>query len=399
MGNKKRRDNKGRILRSGESQCKDGRYRFTYREGEKYYDFYSWKLEETDRTPEGKKESVALRKQIEEYRKKTILNTKYQYGDVSVLEIVERYLRLKNNAKVSTKKGYKTVLNYLKTDPFSKKLIKDIRISDAKIWLVYLQSEVGKSYSAIHSIRGVIRPAFQSAVEDDIIPKNPFNFELSSVLINDSVSREAISPADEAEFLRFIKNDNHFSKYYEGVFILFKTGLRISEFCGLTIKDIDFKNKTLSVSRQLIKGDGGKYIVIKPKTDNGERKIPLSNELIDCFRKIIDRRRGPNKELVVQGVEGFLYLDKNRMPVVAYHWEKRFKYMLEKYNKTYKNELPKITPHVCRHTFCTNMAKSGVSPKTLQYLMGHSEIGITMNVYTHIKFDDAKEDLKRLNLI
>ena len=55
-----------------------------------------------------------------------------------------------------------------------------------------------------------------------------------------------------------------------------------------------------------------------------------------------------------------------------------------------------LLEHVCRHTYCSNMAKSGMNPKTLQYLMGHSDISVTMNVYTHIGFDDAEEELKRI---
>ena len=68
----------------------------------------------------------------------------------------------------------------------------------------------------------------------------------------------------------------------------------------------------------------------------------------------------------------------------------------EKYNKEHLLQLPLITPHVCRHTYCSNMSKSGINPKTLQYLMGHSDIPVTMNVYTHIGFDDAEEELKRM---
>ena len=66
------------------------------------------------------------------------------------------------------------------------------------------------------------------------------------------------------------------------------------------------------------------------------------------------------------------------------------------YNKTYRVQLPKITPHVCRHTFCSNMAKSGMNPKTLQYIMGHSDISVTLNTYTHVGFDDAKTELLRV---
>ena len=69
---------------------------------------------------------------------------------------------------------------------------------------------------------------------------------------------------------------------------------------------------------------------------------------------------------------------------------------LEGTNDIYRVQMPNITPHVCRHTYCSNMAKSGMNPKTLQYLMGHSDISVTMNVYTHIGFDDAEEELKRM---
>ena len=58
--------------------------------------------------------------------------------------------------------------------------------------------------------------------------------------------------------------------------------------------------------------------------------------------------------------------------------------------------MPKVTPHVCRHTYCSNMAKSGMNPKTLQYLMGHSDIGVTLNTYTHLGLEDAKQELSRV---
>ena len=68
----------------------------------------------------------------------------------------------------------------------------------------------------------------------------------------------------------------------------------------------------------------------------------------------------------------------------------------DKYNSIYRIQLPKITPHVCRHTYCSNMAKSGMNPKVLQYLMGHSDISVTLNTYTHLKLDDAREEVEKL---
>ena len=70
--------------------------------------------------------------------------------------------------------------------------------------------------------------------------------------------------------------------------------------------------------------------------------------------------------------------------------------MVKLYNDIYRVQMPNITPHVCRHTYCSNMAKSGMNPKTLQYLMGHSDIGVTLNTYTHLGLEDAEDELKRL---
>lgn len=89
-------------------------------------------------------------------------------------------------------------------------------------------------------------------------------------------------------------------------------------------------------------------------------------------------------------------LDKNDMPKVALHWGKYMEYIIVKYNKIYRIQMPKVTPHVCRHTFCSNMAKSGMNPKILQYIMGHADISVTLNTYTHVNFDDAKEELHRV---
>ena len=218
-----------------------------------------------------------------------------------------------------------------------------------------------------------------------------------SILLGENVSE---SPADdlrkqEREFLRFIREDAHFCKYYDAIFILFNTGLRISEFCGLTKSDLDFKNKRIRVNHQLQRTSQMQYIIEKPKTESGERYVPMSDEVVACFKRILKDRVNPKVEPMVDGMTGFLFPDKNDMPMVALHWEKYFQHIREKYNSIYKVQMPPITPHVCRHTFCSNMAKSGMNPKMLQYIMGHSDISVTMNTYTHVKFQDAQEDFQK----
>ena len=393
----KRKDSKGRVLRSGEQQRKDGRYIFTYRgnDGKPRY-LYSWKLEATDRLPAGVKPCQSLREMEKEVQKTLADEVAYHGGEITVLELAERYLATKTGIRHNTLAGYKTVVNILKKEEFGSRRIDEIKVSDAKLWLIKLQSEDKRSYSSIHSIRGVLRPAFRMAVEDDLIRKNPFDWELATVLINDSVSREAVTPRQERLFLDFIKGDKHYSKYYEGMYILFKTGMRISEFCGLTLSDIDMEERKIRINKQLQRTRDGKYIIADTKTTYGERYLPMTEEVYQCFKKLIGKSKKAKVEPMIDGVGGFLMLDKNGMPYLALHWEKRFQYALGKYNRTYKEELPTITPHVCRHTYCTNMAKSGVSAKTLQYLMGHADIATTLNVYTHLKYDDVEKEVREL---
>ena len=393
-----RKDHKNRLLRAGESQDKEGRYRYSYYENGKQKSFYSWKLEPTDKLPSGKKECVSLREQIEKLQKKQLLYGKYSESSYTVLDLVERYVGLKTGVRKSTQAGYKTVINVLKKEEFGSRKISDIRISDAKLWLIQMQKS-GRGYSSIHTIRGVLRPAFQMAVDDDVLLKNPFEFQLATIIINDSIRREAITKKQERMFLKFVKDDPHFSKYYEGIYILFKTGMRISEFCGLTIRDIDMKEQTIDINHQLQRLSDMEYIIEPTKTKAGKRVLPMTQDVYECFQTILKNRKAPKKEPMIGKYVGFLYLDKNGMPMVALHWQKYFDHICEKYNKIYREQIPKITPHVCRHTYCTNMALAGMNPKTLQYLMGHSEIGVTLDVYTHVSFEDARDEVEKMNIV
>ncbi len=391
-----RRDKKGRRLLTGESQRKDGKYEYKYQDAfGKRKTVYSWRLTEADSVPKGKRGDIPLRekeRQIQLDLSRGIACA----GDLTVLELVEMYVAQKRGVRHNTRANYNFVLNIIRKEEFGLKRIDKIKIFDAKAWLIKLQAD-GRGYSTIHSIRGVLRPAFQMAVDNDLLNKNPFEFQLSTVVVNDSVTREALTRKQERAFLEFVRNDKHFSRYYDGIYILFKTGLRISEFVGLTAGNIDFENSRIVVDHQLQRTRSMEYVIEDPKTGCGTRMVPMTPEVKECFARILANRKPPKVEPVIQGYSGFLFLDKNGRPMVALHWEKYFQHICAKYNSIYKVQMPKVTPHVCRHTFCSNMAKSGMNPKALQYIMGHSEIGVTLNVYTHIGFEDARAEMLELN--
>lgn len=391
-----RRDSKHRVLRRGESIRQDGRYQFKYHVNGKAHFVYSWRLEPTDKLPVGRKPCLSLR-ELEKQIGYDLDNRLDPVGkNITVNELVDRYLATKTGVKYNTQMNYNFVKNILKAHPFGDTKISRVKTSDAKLFLIRLQQEDGRGYSSVKTIRGVLRPAFQMAVDDDVLNKNPFGFQLAGVVVNDSVTREAITKEQMNKFLKFVHDDNVYCKYYEVIYILFHTGMRISEFCGLTISDIDLANNIVNIDHQLQRTSDMKYILDTTKTDAGTRKLPITQDVADCFRAILEDRKKPRYEKMIKGHTGFLFLDENGNPEVAMHWQHRLNHMVKRYNDIYRVQMPNITPHVCRHTYCSNMAKSGMNPKTLQYLMGHSDISVTMNTYTHWGLEDAADELKKM---
>ena len=200
MAENRRKDNKGRLLFNGEAQEKNGRYKYRYMDvyGNRQT-VYSWKLTPTDKMPSGKRNDKSLREKEREIQR-DISNGIY-HTDTTVLELCERYIETKRGVKETTLSGYRTTLKTLEKLSFGQKRITTVKVSDAKLFLISLQNEHGKGYSTIHTIRGVLRPAFQMAVDDDILRKNPFGFYLADVVVNDMAKREAISRQDERKFV------------------------------------------------------------------------------------------------------------------------------------------------------------------------------------------------------
>jgi integrase len=256
--------------------------------------------------------------------------------------------------------------------------------------------EKGFSYNTINNHKRSLKASFYIAIQDDCVRKNPFDFKLSEVIENDTKEKVALTEEQEQALLSFIKTDNVYHTYYDDVLILLKTGLRISELCGLTVADMDFKNEVVIIDHQLLKSKEQGYYIETPKTKSGTRQVPLSRETIQAFQRVMKKR--PKAEPFVIGGRGnFLFVNQKGKPKVAIDYNALFVRMVKKYNKHHKdNPLPHITPHTLRHTFCTRLASKNMNPKDLQYIMGHSNISITMNWYAHASIDTAKSEVQRL---
>ena len=383
----RRKDSNGRVLQSGESQRKDGIYQYRYTYGGKRETVYAPNLNE-------------LRQKEKEIQALLGAGINYAAGTIDTIELVAKYINLRQGVRYSTRVGYQFVSNILKRETFCRKPIRDILASEAKAWMKKLFYEDGYGYSTLCAIKGIIAPAFRMAYEEDVIKKNPFDFDLSGVVPNNAKPRQALTDQELIDWLDFVKNDSTYRKYYDEFIVLLGTGLRVSEFCGLTLQDIDFDEMRIKVERQLARTRSGKFYVEKPKTKNGVRYIPMSPEVCESMQNIVQQRYSGGPEIIIDGVVGFLLLDRSHRPKVALHIENELRWCMKKYQKRYPNKkLPRITPHVLRHTFCTNMARNGMAIKNLQYLMGHSDVGTTLNIYTHSRYEDAAKEMLNIRVI
>lgn len=380
----KRKDAKGRVLRAGESQRKDLIYQYRYTDIRgKRQTIYSSDLKE-------------LREKEKEIQKHLNDGIDYAAGQATVIALLERYIGLKQGVRYNTRVGYNFVLNLVKQEDFGYRQIGSIKVSDAQQWIIKLHKD-GRGYSTITSVRGVVKPAFQMACTEDIIRRNPFDFKLVDVVPNDSKKRGAMTEEQQDLWMTFIREDKTYAKYYDEFVVLLGTGMRVSEFCGLTMNDLDFESRRIRVDHQLVRERSGKYYVEKTKTACGVRYIPMTDDVYQSLKNILACRKKVKVETIVDGYSGFILLDKDSKPKVALHIEDEMRWAMKKYGKLHPDQpLPNITPHVFRHTFCTNMANAGMDVKTLQYLMGHSGVGVTLNIYTHASYDRAAEQMAKL---
>lgn len=393
----KRRDAKGRILRTGESQRKDGRYLYKYVDANgKPQSVYSWKLVATDKVPAGKRDCIALRDKEQGIHKDLADGISTSDSRLSVSELYARYTTLHGNVKRSTEAGRRYTAKLIAQDMIGAKAIGSVKPSDAQEWALRMQDS-GYTYRVINNTRRSLKAAFQMAVSDGWLRKNPFDFALNTVMKNEVNVRTALTEEQEQALTGFIKQDKPYRRYYDEIMILLKTGLRISEFCGLTVNDIDFEDGVVNIDHQLLweKGRGGGYYIDTPKSKSSIRKVPMSAEACKAFERVI-ARRGEPEPFMVDGYSGFLFVNEFGEPYPAHHYQEVLHRIVQKYNKGHDDKLPNITPHVLRHTFCTRLANKNMNPKSLQYIMGHSDINITLNLYAHASIDNVKAEVVNL---
>ena len=390
----KRRDSKGRVLRTGESQRKDGRYLYKYVDANgQSQSIYSWKLVATDKVPAGKRDCISLRDKEKEIQNDLAEGISTANRKLTVSDLYAKYVALHSNVKRNTQRNRQFTAKLLANDKIGSMNISAVKPSDAKEWAIRMDDTY--SYNVINNTKRAISAAFRVAIGDGLVRKNPFEFALKTVLHDDTEERAALTEEQEKQLLEYILNTERYRPYYDAILLLLRTGLRISEFCGLTVNDLDFDNRVININHQLCYLSGTDFYIETPKSKKSIRKVPMCTEVYQTFKKVLEKRNGL-QSVEIDGYSDFVFLQDDGTPYCPYHYRKVLMLMVPSYNSTHREQLPPISPHILRHTFCTRLASKNMNPKNLQYIMGHASIDITMNVYAHPSIESAQNEIANL---
>ena len=382
-----RKDSKGRNLKEGESQRKDGLYMYRYNDplSGKRVTIYDRDLAVLRQKEKEISSRRLLGYAIDPSAQKTTLN-----------DLFDKYLsthELDNSIRLMYIKRW----NKHVRGQIGNARVSELKPSDMKAFY----SELGRRGYASGTIKGVhllVTSALNIAVDDGIIPKNPATKGCSGVGTAPQ-KRVALTVEQQNSLITFVKNDWRCMKYYPMIEIMLGTCCRCGELAGLTWEDIDFNQNLISIDRQVTYrdyGNGYEFRVIPPKTEAGIRKIPMTNAVRKAFleQRVQNIMLGLTPSMTVDGYSNFVFLTHRGKPyntkgvnyildvVVKAHNAKETKNAAaEKRNPIL---LPHISAHVMRHTGCTRLFEKKVDIKTIQYIMGHSDVTLTLNIYTHV---------------
>lgn len=404
MARAKRTDNKGRVLRNGESQNKkDGRYCYRWTE-----------------TVTGKRGTVYALSLVELREKEQQIQKDIQDGintnsaNMTLNQLFNIFMESKSNIRESTRIAYNIYWNAnIKSSLLSDMKISQIKQYHVKKWIAELKDKGAKA-SSIKIYETLLSTVLQFAVKNDFIRKNPC-VDCGREIKSEPTSKRALTIKEQNTLLDFTKNSNAYCVYYPIILFLLSTGLRISEAIGLTMDRIDNKNNVIRIDRQLVyrteKGNYN-YRFTPTKSSSGERDIPITENAKKALikQKEIDFITGRrSKEQKIDGESGLVFITRNGTPINTRNFGKALDGLVKAHNKqeTDKSKkenreaelLPHISPHMLRHTFCTRCAESGMDIKVLQTIMGHSDIGVTMDIYNHVDTVRLQKEMKKLENI
>ena len=386
----RRRDNKGRILKDGESQRKDGSYDYRWRDRKgKRHSIYGRTLEELR-----EKEDDILQDQRDGIRSEA--------RQITVNEMFDVWLKLKRGLKDNTLQNYIYMYDMFVRDELGTIKLCMLRHSDIRRFYNTLYEVRGIKISTIDVIHNVLHQVLELAVQDNYLRNNISDNALKELKLmhnQDNEKKKALTKPEQDLFISYLKKSVQYEHWYPIFTIMAYTGMRVSEITGLRWCDIDMKKGMIDVNHTLIyykhRQNGCYYNVHTPKTKSGIRTIPMLSVVKEAFEK--EKEFQESAEISCQvTIDG--YTDFNENVHNQGTLNRAIKRIIRDCNQEILDNkganknvllLPNFSCHSLRHTFATRMCEAGVNLKAMQDILGHADYTTTMNIYT-----DATEELK-----
>ena len=403
MADTKRRDNKGRVLRTGESQRKDGRY------------MYRWTLNGKEKTIYALNLAELREKELQVQNDIVDGIDGQKANNITLNDMFEKYIASKTELKQSTRTNYTYMYKNYVSDTLGTRKIGKIKYSDIKTFYNSLIKEKKFKPNSMETIHTILHPTFTLAVRDGYIRANPTDGCMAEIKKShnwEKPKRHALTIEEQTAFINYLANSEMYSHWLPIFTVFLGTGMRVGELIGLTWNDCDFKNNTISINHNLIyrQQDSGEceMHITTPKTSAGTRTIPMLSEV---KKTLLQERKKQMQDgfanTEIDGYTNFVFTNRfgyvhnpmtlNRAIVriyTAYNEEERTNAKKEHREPIL---IRHFSVHNLRHTFCTRFCENETNVKVIQDIMGHSDISTTMNIYAEVTESKKQETFKNLD--
>lgn len=397
-----RKDNKGRVLKTGESQRPDGRYRYTWRADGKQQEVCALTLAEL------REKEKHIQKDIEDG-----IDGK-KADNTTLNDMFEKYMQGKTELKQSTRTNYNYMYKNYVHDTLGKKKLSKIKFSDVKAFYNSLIKEKNFKPNSMEIVNTILHPVFTLAVRDGIIRTNPSDGAMQEIKKShnwEKPKRHALTIEEQEAFIGFIAKSPIYNHWLPVFTTLLGTGCRIGELIGLRWEDCDFENNVISINHNLIyrQQDNGnmEMHITTPKTKAGCRTIPMLSEVRKAL--ITERKNQMQRGFStceIDGYTNFVFLNRENFVHNPMTLNRAICRIIRDYNaeetENAKKEKRKpilirhFSVHNLRHTFCTRFCENETNIKVIQEIMGHSDISTTMNIYAEATENKKQEAFKNL---
>ncbi len=262
----------------------------------------------------------------------------------------------------------------------------------------------GHSATSLQTLHSLLHNIFEVATRNDLITKNPCLATVRPTACHHE--RQVLTLEEQNQLLTFIQQEKW--NFCEPIITtLLGTGIRIGELLGLKWEDIDFEKKTISINRTLVYTKNEKtgkfgFEMQSPKTRHSKRILPMHPNVESALKRQFNNQqklRQQNKWKTLRGFETLIFTGYKGHPLLTASVQNMLNRLVADIQKN--SELPlcnikHLHPHMMRHSFATRCFEADIPPKTVQTLLGHSNIQMTLDLYTHVSEEKKLKDMQKL---